>query len=69
MARDYKDEYKKFQSSPKARRERSSRNKARRKKGLRVGDPRVVHHRDGNPMNNSRKNLTIMSRSVNAGLH
>lgn len=43
--RDYKEEYRKYHSSPKAIKERSERNQARRKMGLKVGDPREVDHK------------------------
>lgn len=42
--RDYKDEYRKFQSSPKQKKERAARNAARRKLGLKKGDPRDAAH-------------------------
>ena len=46
--RNYKNEYKKFHSSPKAIAERSSRNKARRKMAalgkVKKGDKKDVHH-------------------------
>jgi hypothetical protein len=29
------------------------------------GDGKDVHHKDGNPKNNARKNLTIMGKSLN----
>ena len=44
---------------------RSNRNKARRILGLKVGDGFEVHHKDGNPMNNSRDNL----QKVKKGKH
>ncbi len=67
--RDYKSDYKKFQSSPEAIKDRASRNKARRqaeKEGrVRKGDGRDVDHSDGNPRNNSKKNLKVVSKSYN----
>lgn len=69
--RDYGAEYKKFQSSAKAKAERASRNSARRaaiRKGLvHKGDGTSIDHRDSNPLNNSPSNLRVMSRSANAG--
>ena len=60
---NYKDEYKKFQSSSSQKLDRASRNKARRvlmKKGLvRKGDGKDIDHKDGNPKNNTRKNLKL----------
>ena len=29
----------------------------------------VVHHKDGNPLNNSRDNLEVMSRSKHSRMH
>ena len=60
--RDYKEEYRKYHSSAKARADRSSRNKARRKKKSCSGD---IDHKDGNPRNNSKSNLRCQSKSSN----
>lgn len=69
MPRDYKDEYKKFQSSTESKKDRAHRNKARRaaaRKGrVRKGDGKDIDHRDGNPRNNSPKNLRVVSKSTN----
>ena len=66
-SRDYAKEYKDFHGKPEEDKRRSMRNKARRKKGLKKGDPREVDHR--RPLSkgggNSRKNLMIKSRSAN----
>lgn len=63
LERDYKREYKLYHGTPKHVEERSSRNKARRKKGLKRGDPREVHHKramsDGGT--NSDGNLAVTS--------
>ena len=65
--RDYKDEYKKFQSSPKQRADNRKRKRDRYKleKGGKVskGDGKEVHHVDGI---NSDK-LSITSPKVNRG--
>ena len=65
MARNYKKEYKKYHSKPDQRTNRSSRNKARRKMvssgRIKKSDKRDVDHRDGNPRNNSLKNLRAPS--------
>jgi len=70
--RNYKQEYKKFHSSPKAIAERSSRNKARRqlaKKGLvKKGDGKDVHHANRKPTDNRRANLKVISRSKNRSI-
>jgi len=69
MPRDYKDEYEKFQSSTKSKKDRAHRNKVRRKalKDGRVmkGDGKDIDHVDGNPRNNSKKNLRVVSKSTN----
>ena len=62
--RNYKDEYKKFQSSDKQKKERAKRNKNRRRllKGGKVskGDGLDIHHKGDN--------LTVMSASKNRGM-
>lgn len=72
MARDYKEEYRRYQSSPEQKKRRAGRNKARRqmiREGrASKGDGRDVDHRDGNPNNNSRSNLRMRSRSSNRSI-
>lgn len=67
--RDYKKEYRDYHGKDKQIKARENRNKARRlmiKEGkVRKGDGKEVDHHDGNPMNNGRKNLRIMSRHAN----
>lgn len=67
--RDYKEEYRKYQSSAKAKAERASRNSARRaalRKGIvHKGDGKEIDHRDSNPMHNSPSNLRVVSRHTN----
>ena len=69
MARNYKDEYAKFQSSTKSKKDRASRNKVRkaalRSGRVKKGDWRDIDHLDGNPRNNSKKNLRVVSKSKN----
>lgn len=67
--RDYAREYKRFQSSKKAKKDRAARNKARRE-ALREGkvhrgDNKEVHHEDSNPRNSSKSNLAVVSRTFN----
>jgi hypothetical protein len=73
QARNYKEEYRKYQSSTKSKKDRASRNKVRRKlmaQGrVRKGDGMDIDHKDGNPRNNSRKNLRVTSKSYNRGKH
>lgn len=67
MARDYKAEYKNYHGKPAQKKKRASRNSARAK--LKAGGVAVagkdVHHKDGNPKNNKRSNLTATSKSKN----
>ena len=69
MGRDYKKEYDNYHSSPKQKKNRASRNAARAamdKKGkVKKGDGKDVTHRDGNPRNNSKKNLGVLKASKN----
>ena len=65
--RDYKKEYARDHSSPKAKKDRAARNKARRQSGLKKGDPREVDHikplsKGGS---NSKSNRRVVSRSTN----
>ncbi len=65
--RNYKKEYKEYQGKPEQRKNRSARNKARRKMGLKVGDPREIDHKK--PLSkgggNNKSNLRIVSRTTN----
>ena len=67
--RNYKQEYANYHSKPKQKKNRAGRNLARRraeKSGqVKKGDGKDIHHRDGNPRNNSRKNLAIRSKKYN----
>lgn len=66
-----KHEYRKYQSSAKAKAERAARNSARRaalKSGrVHKGDGKEVDHRDSNPKNNASSNLRVVSRKTNRG--
>lgn len=67
--RDYTREYKRFQSSKKAKKDRAARNKARRQAlaegKVHRGDGKEVDHIDSNPRRNSRSNLRVISRHAN----
>lgn len=66
-------ELRKFQSSTKAKKERASRNKARRQAirngEAHKGDNTAVHHRNSNPMDDTADNLVVESARKNAGEH
>lgn len=66
-----KSDYRKFQSSEEAKKDRAARNTARRR-ALRSGrahkgDNTAVDHIDSNPRHNDASNLRVISRSRNAG--
>lgn len=65
--RNYRKEYDSYHGTAKQRKNRSTRNKARRKLKLKKGDPREVDHKM--PLSkgggNGRKNLRAVSRKVN----
>lgn len=65
--RDYKKEYKEYHSKPEQIKNRSKRNQARKKMGLKVGDPREVDHKK--PLSkggsNDKSNLRVVSRATN----
>ena len=68
-ARDYNREYRNYHSKPEQRKNRSSRNLARilmrKKLGVKAISGKDIDHKDKNPMNNSRKNLRVRSKSYN----
>ncbi len=73
MARDYGKEYREYHGNAEQRANRSSRNKARSKLAsegrVKLGDGKDVDHRNGNPKDNKRSNLSVMSRSKNRAKH
>lgn len=65
--RDYSKEYETYHGTKEQRENRSSRNKARRKvaaSGVNVKG-KDVDHKNGNPKDNRRSNLRVMSKSAN----
>ena len=62
-------EYKKYHSSTRIKKERALRNKNRRamtRKGIvKKGDGKHIDHIDGNPKNNGKKNLRVVSAKRN----
>tara|TARA_R110002020_G_scaffold80884_1_gene201462 strand:- start:705 stop:926 length:222 start_codon:yes stop_codon:yes gene_type:complete len=67
MARDYRKEYDEYHSKPEQIKNRSNRNKARRKLKLKVGDNREVDHKLAIKKggSNAKTNLRIVSRKTN----
>ena len=67
--RNYKNEYKKYQGTSVQKKKRASRNAARnalKKTGaVKKGDGRDVNHRNGNPMDNRAKNLSVTTKRAN----
>ena len=65
--RNYRKEYEEYHGKPEQKRNRNNRNKARRKMGLKTGDPREVDHK--RPLSkggsNGRSNLRITSKRTN----
>jgi len=65
--RNYKKEYRQYHGKPEQVKNRSKRNQARRKAGLKKGDPREADHK--RPLSrgggNSRKNIRVVSRTAN----
>ena len=63
MARNYRKEYDNYQGRPEQKKRRAMRNKVRRlltREGkVKKGDGKDVHHKDGNPMNFKKSNLSI----------
>ena len=66
IERNYKKEYENYHSKPEQKKRRAGRNHARRQlkdtKGI-VG--KDVHHKDNNPMNNDKSNLSIVTQKYN----
>lgn len=69
VARNYKKEYANYQGKPAQLKKRASRNSARAKLSqggaVKKGDGKDVHHKDGNPRNNARKNLAVTTKAKN----
>ena len=67
--RDYKKQNEKYDSRPSVKKDRASRNAARKvmaKVGkVRKGDGKDVDHKDGNPRNNKRSNLRVTTKAKN----
>ena len=70
--RDYKREYAIYHGKPEQIKRRAGRNAARRKAvaagKAKKGDGKDVHHKDGNTLNNSSSNISVISRSKNRAM-
>ena len=64
--RNYKKEYETYHSKPEQKVRRAARNAARRllkdRKGIKGKD---VHHKDNNPENNDKENLSVVTQNYN----
>ena len=69
MSRDYKREYQNYHSKPEQKRNRASRNAARRAMiragAAKKGDGKDVDHKNRNPLDNRLGNLRMVSKSRN----
>jgi len=69
MARDYKQEYARYQGTSEQKKRRAMRNKVRRQAlasgKVTKGSGFDIHHKDGNPMNNDKSNLVVQHSSQN----
>ena len=64
MSRDYRKEYDNYHSRPEQKIRRAARNAARRL--FADADPdKDVHHKDNNPLNNDKKNLSLVTQHYN----
>ena len=65
--RNYKKEYENYHSRPEQKLRRAARNAARRsfKGNKNLTAEKDVHHKDNNPMNNDKSNLSIVSQNYN----
>ena len=70
--RNYKREYENYHSKPEQKKRRAARNATRRKKestgAVKKGDGKDVHHRDGNPRNQSSDNLAVLPKGRNRAM-
>lgn len=72
MARNYKKEYDNYQGTPAQRKRNDARKAARRKMEaagkVRKGDGKDVDHKNGNPKDNSMKNLRVTTKKANRSI-
>ena len=62
--RNYRKEYDNYQSRPEQKLRRAARNAARRS-FKDVPEDKDVHHKDNNPMNNDKSNLSVVTQKYN----
>jgi hypothetical protein len=71
--RNYNKEYASYHSKTDQKKNRAGRNKARRSAlaagKVKKGDGQDVHHKDGNPRNNKKGNVKVVSRKKNRGVY
>lgn len=69
--RDFRAEYLRYHASPKQKKRRALRNKARRvmeKAGkVKKGDGKDVHHKNSKSLSSKKSNLAVTSKSSNRG--
>lgn len=69
MPRNYRKEYDNYQGTSEQKKKRASRNAARKsleKSGVvKKGDGKDVDHKNGNPRDNRRSNLSVKTKSNN----
>jgi hypothetical protein len=61
--RNYRKEYDNYHASPEQKKKRASRNAARNGSNAKPGQD--VHHKNGNPLDNRKGNLAVVSPSSN----
>jgi len=61
--RNYRKEYDNYHASPEQKKKRASRNAARKRSAAKPGQD--VHHKNGNPLDNRKGNLAVVSPSSN----
>ena len=62
--RNYRKEYGKYDSRPEQKLRRAARNAAR-KSMKDVAEDKYVHHKDNNPLNNDKNNLSVVTKHYN----
>ena len=67
--RNYRGEYDNYHKKPDQKKRRASRNTARSKMKtagrVKKGDGKDIAHKNGNPKDNKKKNLSVKSKSTN----